>query len=65
MVNFVRKIVALLVGKEISIFSRLYTDYMEFNEMMSITDSKYLRERSLKCMYEINTTISLPAAQTE
>ena len=40
-------IIALWVGKKIPIFSRLYTDYMEFNEMMSIIDSKYLREKGL------------------
>ena len=40
-------IVVLWVGKKIPIFSRLYTDYMEFNEMISIIYSKYLREKDL------------------
>ena len=38
-------ITALWAGQKIPIFSRLYTDYMEFNEMMPIFDSKYLREQ--------------------
>jgi len=31
---------ALWVGKNISIFSRMHTDCMEFNEMIALFDSK-------------------------
>lgn len=44
MVHLVRLKLTLWVGKNISIFPRMHTDYMEFNEIMSLSDSNALIE---------------------